>query len=99
MLERLAATVAPPRSTGKAHGLIRRPEQGARLDDAFVLLFRRYAIRDDARTRLDVHASILHERGAQDDARVHIAVRREVADATCIGTAALLLQLIDDFHR
>src|SRR5262245_25526175 len=86
--------VAAWRPLGKAHGLLGRLEQGAGFVEALLLFRRGIAVGDNPGTRLHVDRAVLHERRAQDDAAVHLAIGREVAHAASIGSALLLLELI-----
>src|SRR3954467_15622674 len=92
------SSLADPRLAGKTHCLFRGPEEGLGFVDAFLLLGGRVGIVDDARAGLDRHTPVLHNGRAQHDTGIHLAIGAEIADASGIGPALVLLQLVDDLH-
>src|ERR1041385_84932 len=83
---------------GKSPRLFGSAEQRLGLVDAFLLLERRITVSDDAGAGLHIHGAVLDQRGAQHDAGIHLAGRREIADAAGIEPALFLLELVDDLH-
>src|SRR5512144_1711565 len=84
---------------GEPGRLLGRPQQGAGLAAALLVFRLGVAVGDDAAARLHVKRAVLDDRGAQRDAGVDLAVRRDVADAATVDAAPLRLQLVDDLHR
>ena len=93
------ALLPASRLSGEAHGFLRSAEQGLGLVDAFGLFAGRDAVVDDTGTRLHMHGAILHQRGAQHDARIHLAIGAEIADGPGIEAALVPLQFVNDLHR
>src|SRR6185437_13994131 len=83
---------------GEAHGLVGGLEQRARLAHALGLLALGHRIGNHARAGLHIHDAILHHRGPEHDAAIHLAVGGEITDAARIRTARLILELVDDLH-
>ncbi len=92
------SAVAAAGGLGEADGFFRRLEQGARLRLALGLLGSGIAVGDDAGARLHIDAAVLDEGRAQNDAAVHLAIGREIADAAAVGAALFLLEFVDDLH-
>src|SRR5262245_15682172 len=97
-LEPLPGTVAALAALGKADGLLGCLEQRLGLVLAFELFGLRITVGDDAGSSLHVDHAVLDEGGAQHNAAIHLAVGGKVADATAVGAALFLFQLIDDLH-
>src|SRR5690625_3180354 len=98
LLSNRGACLSESALSGGAQGLVSRPDQRPRLVAAFLILALRVAVGDHASARLHMQHTILYEGGAQADAGVHVAVRTEIADGACVGTAAVRLQFLDDLH-
>src|SRR5687768_10649108 len=94
----LTALRTAPGARRKAHRLFRGTEEGRGLAYAFRLLAFRDRIGDDTGAGLHIHGPILHHRGPEYDAGIHLAIRGEIADAAGIKTALLVFELVDDFH-
>ena len=57
-----------------------------------------HAFGNDASAGLHIHLAVFHNGGAQHDASVHFAIRREIANTAGIDAALVPLQLVDDLH-
>ena len=94
-----AAAQLPPRPPTKRPASRAAWTQRLGLVDALLELGLGVAVVDDAAAGLDVEGAVLHHRGAERDADVHVAAGGEVADAAAVDAALLGLELVDDLHR
>ena len=92
----MARLLSEMRFCGNPQGFPCRRNQRPGLVAAFGGFIGRVRIGNDASARLHMHGAILEHGGAQDDAAVDRAIRREIADPARVRPAGFRLQLGND---
>ena len=78
--------------------LINRQLHGTQFVGSFFEFAGRCAVGHDAAGGLQIAGVADHDEGANGDARVHLAIEREVAHGPAVDAAPFTLQLLNDLH-
>src|SRR3546814_1778980 len=84
------------RFPGQCDSLPRSSDKSAAFCFALPLLIDRIAVSHDARPGLHMHDAIFQHGSAQNDAAIHVPIRRKIADAARRRPSRLRLQFRDD---